>query len=301
MFDIDYLDTDDSITLSDLPDTILPENDDIIINTPEPGTTVFGPINILEWDIQALPDNCAVEAERALINAFIDTPLSQEEAAYISATNGWYRPGTGTSPSDIGQLLDMYNIPNHSVHGADIQDIARELAQGHGIIVGVDSLELWDKGLLAELKQWISETFGIDFGSHTANHAVIVTGMDISDPSNPMVIINDSGVTDGESHPYPMDKFIRAWEDSDCFYTATNNPLPAQNIVGGNLFDLSQVIGGCAGLGAGIAEFCVTMDPISAVATGTLVSKTVDELIERTGVEDILEDVFKDDTFITQL
>lgn len=202
----------------------------------------LGDPTILDCEYQCAPDNCAVEAERAIINMFTETPLTQQDAIYISSTNGWYQPGVGTSPTNIGNMMEMFNIPNHSVMDASVTDLARELAQGHGVIVGVDSNEMWDQGPLADLKSWMSTNLGIDFGDTAANHAVVVTGIDVTDPGNPMVIINDSGIPDGQGSAYPLEKFMHCWEDSGFYYTATDIPLPQERLHG-SLSDMNEALG----------------------------------------------------------
>ena len=184
------------------------------------------------WD-----DNCAVVAETSIINQFHpDLNLDQETAAYISATNGWYQPGGGTSPDVIGNMMDSFGISSHTNTNATASDLAWELQQGHGIIVGVNSSELWETGPFADIKHEICKAFGLDNQIwNPADHAVTVTGIDKSDPENPMVVINDSGVPDGAGVKYPLDKFIDAWENSGCYYVATDDPLPSMANVGSEL------------------------------------------------------------------
>lgn len=186
-------------------------------------------------EMQIFDDNCAVCAEMTIIDQFRpDLDLTQADAAYISAENGWYMPGYGTPMEDIGNLMDVFGIENHTVTNATIADLASELQQGHGVIVSVNSSQLWETGPLAEMKSFIYKTLGIDNPeSMPADHAITVTGIDMTDPQNPQVIINDSGVPDGAAVAYPLDKFMDAWENGNFYYTATNQPLPSlqeQNI-----------------------------------------------------------------------
>lgn len=87
------------------------------------------------WEHQGKADNCAVVSEMSIINQF-GYELTQDEANFISASHGWYHPGGGTAPDDIGQMMDMYNIPNHTCTNATVDNLARELQAGHGVIVG---------------------------------------------------------------------------------------------------------------------------------------------------------------------
>ena len=179
-------------------------------------------------EIQIFPDNCAVCAETSIINQFLpELNLDQESAAYISASNGWYVPGEGTSPDVVGNLMEHFGIETHTVTNASVEQLALELQQGHGVVVGVRSGELWESGPQADFKDAICEIFGLDNSAYQpADHAITVTGIDVSDPDNPMVIINDSGVPNGAGASYPLDKFLDAWANSDFQYTATNAPIP---------------------------------------------------------------------------
>lgn len=299
MFDSDtVLDTTQEINLDDISQIISTSAD--LYNTFSNSCSIIGSPDLYDWAQQIMPDNCAVEAERAILNLFRDTPMSQVEAMFISATNGWYMSGTGTSPDDIGQLLEMHGIPTHTIFNASITDLATELALGHGVIVGVDAEELWDSGPLADLKQWMSTTWDIDFGDIAANHAVLVTGLDLSDTLNPKVILNDSGVPDGDGVQYPMEKFLQAWQDSNFFYAATDNPLPHEQIYG-NLDDMDMdsilsnlglIIGGIAGTCIGAETYMETGEIGTAITTG---------LATATSTAKLIENLFSDDTFISSL
>lgn len=275
-------DSDTSPTLAEFVIDSLVETPVYDSTTPLDTTYTLGDPTLLDCELQIMPDNCAVEAERSIVNLFIDTPLTQQDAMYISASNGWYHPGDGTAPADVGGMMDLYGIPNHTVMNANVADLARELAQGHGVIVSVDSQELWDRGPLAELKQWLSSTFGIDFGNTGADHAVVVTGIDVTDPSNPMVIINDSGVPGGQGQPYPMDKFLQSWEDSNCYYTATDIPLPAENLAGAQGDVLVDIVGDFVGGFTGGMIAGLVGDPTLVIP----VAEFTDTLIEETFSDD---------------
>ncbi len=180
------------------------------------------------WEMQEFADNCEPTAEASIIRQFGFDNISTNDFAYISHANGWYQPGGGTSPEHIGDMMDLFGIGNHSVENATVEDLATELAQGHGIIVGVRSDQLWEQGPLQELWNWLADIFGFDNPIDApADHAVCVTGIDMSDPDNPMVILNDPGHPDGQGASYPLDRFMDAWENSNFIMTATDNPLPA--------------------------------------------------------------------------
>ena len=272
--------------------------DDTIIGDPEDQSSY--------WEMQTEPDNCAVMAEMGIIHQF-GMDITQDEANYISAENGWYNPGSGTSMNDIGNMMDLYGISNHSCHGASVADLARELQQGHGVIVGVNSDQLWEQGPLAEIWHAICKALGFDTPEFMpANHAITVTGIDVSDPANPMVIINDSGHPEGAAARYPMARFIDAWDNSGFYYTATDNPLPDNDMESISNLDFTEWLGIGAGVGAGIGVFSVTGELTTAFETGVAVEQTVTEVAGKVGeaveiVANVAEDYFNNIDNIAQL
>lgn len=202
------------------------------------------------WEMQSYSDDCAVMAQVSLLHQF-GVNISEDQAVYECASQGWYVPGGGTSSDDVGNLMELHGISMHDVQNATISDLAHELKAGHGVIVGVNSSELWDDGPLAELKHWLCEICGLDNSTfNPADHAVVVTGIDVSDPSAPQVIINDPGHPSGQGHAYPLDKFMDAWENSDFNYTATDAAIPHDESIMGDmdLLDLSKwFVGGFVG------------------------------------------------------
>lgn len=224
-----------------------------------------------DWIYQNTPDNCAVAAETSIINQFIGDPLSIEDANYISMSNGWWEPGSGTTPDDIGNMMDLFDVPNHTVYDASVDQLLGELQQGHGVIVGVNSSELWDQSLLGEIKRFFMDALGLDNPDfNPADHALVVTGVDLSDPSHPQVILNDSGMPGGAAVRYPLDQFVDAWQNGGYYYTATDNPIPSPDHPSpGDLgFDLGDILG--------LGTTLLTGD----VMTGELVNFSVDTLCE---------------------
>lgn len=220
-----------------------------------------------DWELQIEDDNCAVAAEVSLINHF-GFDISQAEANMISAENGWYHPGGGgTAPDNIGNMMDMFGIDNHTCYNASVQDLAAELAAGHGVIVGINNDDLYNNNSLENI---LYDVIGHDNPyDMPANHAVVVTGIDMSDPSNPMVVLNDPGIPNGAGAPFPLDAFMDAWENSNCYYTATDHPLPHHEagIYNDALSDYmsaseayGEVVGGLVGAFTGIMSAVDTYD-----------------------------------------
>ena len=133
--------------------------------------------------IQHQSDTCAIKSQQIILHSFgMDIP---EEMLTIEATSkGYYLPGHGTMPSQVGMLLEDHGISTHTKYHATVYDLAAELAQGHKVIVGVDADELWRPSFYNDL-----------FGEQ-ANHALIVTGIDTTNPYDVRVLITDPGTGD---------------------------------------------------------------------------------------------------------
>lgn len=167
---------------------------------------------------QSHADTCAVRCQELILRDF-GVDVSEDMLCYEAATNGWYTAGGGTLPEHVGNLLELHGVHVNHYQNANIFTLTSELAQGNKVIIGVDSGELWDNDLL----EILSDKMGLE----QADHAVIVSGIDTSDPNNVQVIITDPGSGD-VAKAYPMDQFIDAWKDSNCMIVATKEPAPLE-------------------------------------------------------------------------
>lgn len=169
--------------------------------------------DVYQW----YPDTCVIKSQQLVLEKY-GVFVSQEELIEVATKNGWYTKGGGTPMEYVGNLLDYYGVPSTSVVDASVNNIVAELAQGHQVIVGIDANELHNNKFVESLKDYFSET---------PNHALIVAGIDTSDPNQTYVILKDPGTGD-VAKPYPIEQFIDAWEDSSCFMVSTNDPAYPQ-------------------------------------------------------------------------
>lgn len=179
------------------------------------------------WQQQSTDFTCAVVSQQMILEEF-GIEVSEAQLVYDAVTNGWLTDA-GTSIGDLGSLLEHYGIDTHQGVGAGIESLMSELVQGHSVIAAVDADELWNPGSLFE------DLFGAD----GADHALVVTGLDLSDPDHPQVYVNDPGDPNGAGKAYPLEQFLDAWADSGNTYVATDEAPPglAQHGVLGTQFD----------------------------------------------------------------
>lgn len=167
----------------------------------------------LEHIDQTTPFTCAVVSQQMILKDF-GIELSEAQLVYDATVNGWLTD-SGTSLDNMGNLLELHGISTHTNYSGDLPSLINELAHGHKVIVPVNSGELWNG-----VSFWQRLT-----GSHNTgpDHAIVVSGVDFSNPDNPMVVINDPGAGVGAAQSYPLEHFLEAWNDSNCMYLATDN------------------------------------------------------------------------------
>lgn len=243
----------------------------------EPADTIHGlPAQNIAFDpsvYQFYDDTCAIQSQHLILQQYgID--VSQEELIQIAKDNGWYAEGYGTPMDMVGKLLEYYGVDIHGSQGNNIFNIANELAQGHQIIAGVDAYEL---AFPEETQGW-DEMYGEE-----ANHALVVVGLDTTDPNNVQVIVTDPG-TGNRQMAYPADQFIDAWKDSNCFMVTTDG-IPSQPLFNYDPIDNF----------AGIPV--ETIDRLSAMYINTIdesYDNFVDDLLSNTTSLDDLIDQYSD-------
>ena len=156
------------------------------------------------WEFQGATNRCAVCSQMFVIEELTGSDLNLDEVAAFAVENGWFSEEYGTSLADCNKLLDAFGVENHMETNASIDEIEAALDNGQKVIVAVDADEYW-----------MGESDELYMPADGANHAVEVIGIDRTDPENPKVILNDSGIPNGKGIMVPMDVFLDAWEDSD--------------------------------------------------------------------------------------
>lgn len=196
------------------------------VQTPETGPNMVGYAEDSDlWREQSTPFTCAVVSQQMILERF-GIEISEAQLVYDSVSNGWLTD-SGTTMEDMGSLLEHYGVSTHQGMGGGIESMIYELAQGHKLIVAVDSGELWNEDIFIE--DWLNP--------NGADHAIMINGIDASDPDNILVMVNDPGHPQGAGMAYPLDEFMDAWNDSGQFYMSTSEAPPgleAMPVLGDN-------------------------------------------------------------------
>lgn len=163
-------------------------------------------------------DDCVIKSEQYIINEFTGQDVSESTLIHEAIQHGWFVPGQGTPLEDLGNLLELHGIAVNRYQHADIFHLTGELAQGHKVMIAVDSSELWARN---PVLPGIAEAAG----AQGANHVVLVSGIDTSDPANVQVIVGDPGTGEPAAR-YALTDFVMAWRTSDFTMVATREPVP---------------------------------------------------------------------------
>lgn len=178
--------------------------------------TTHGQPNLdIEFDpetYQYYPDTCAFQSQAIILREY-GFDVKQEDLMQIAKEQGWYVEGYGTPEDKVGKLLEYYGLDTSITEGNNIFNLANELAQGHRILVTVDSGELWSPGLGEKMEDLLI--------GEQADHALLVVGVDTSNPSDVKVIVTDPG-NGNTQYAYSEKEFMDAWKDSNCFMASTN-------------------------------------------------------------------------------
>ena len=131
----------------------------------------------------------------------------------------------------VHRILNHYGVETHTGYAKHFSTIINELEAENKVIAYIDSTELWNSEYITRIQASTdAEKPNGENGTpiRSSNHAIWITGIDYSDPDNPMIIINDPAWEGarGAGARYPLERFLASWEDSKFIYTATSEHAP---------------------------------------------------------------------------
>ena len=177
------------------------------------------------WRMQSL-DDCGLMAAADVIGQLTKRDVSEREIVTVAQqlpsrmhrgpmytlpkdTGDPNSTGYGTDPADLPTLFAQYRITATFASTEDddaaaetgMAALERYLAGGHKVIAGVNAELLW--GIPVQTRD--------QNGNPTADHAVVVTGVDTASGK---VHLNDSGNPNGRDETVPLDVFAKSWATS---------------------------------------------------------------------------------------
>jgi len=156
------------------------------------------------WQEQAGSSSCAVVAQMGVYQSITGVELPEDAVCQIAAVNGWFDPNSGTSPEALGRILNAFGVTTETQYDASLNDIITALERGDKVIVALDANEIWTP---------LRDETGTPIEQEDGGHAVWVTGIDQDEQGNIKIILNDSGISDGQMKVIDGVDFINAWDD----------------------------------------------------------------------------------------
>lgn len=156
------------------------------------------------WHPQTEQNSCAIACQEFVAEQLLQKDLSEEDMIRFAKEQGWYTSETGTPQGHVGDILEALGLETGRESGQTLSNLAEDLQRGRKIICAVNNMILENADY--------SEIPGLK-----ANHAVEVIGIDIAGPGEAQVILNDSGVENGQGRRISAEAFVRAWNTSRNF------------------------------------------------------------------------------------
>jgi len=167
------------------------------------------------WVQQLYPDTCAIVSQKFIIEDFVGVDLTEDQLRDMAIDKGYYTPGHGTFPYEVGNIIEDFGITVLRNEGNTFDDIVEKLTNNQKIIVSVDSNAIWNG----------SDSWSLIDLLHMpgADHAVQVIGYN---SENETVILNDPGHPDGQGMTVPLNDFLYGWDAGNNFMVSTIDPAP---------------------------------------------------------------------------
>lgn len=138
------------------------------------------------WERQVGANSSDICCQKYVVEQLLGTHFSESEFADIACKNGWYHSEKGTTCSDIGNILEQFNIKTEREENISVSDLCTMLDNGEKVICLVNDSVLYCPEL-SEISMFYP------------NHAVEVIGIDGSDKEKVKVIINDPEATSAKT------------------------------------------------------------------------------------------------------
>jgi len=155
------------------------------------------------WHRQTEKKSCAVSCQEFVAEGLLGKDFSEERMLEYARQHDLIGE-SGTSAEHVGVLLERMGLEVTREYGADIRDICQVLSEGGKVMAGVNGVAL------------SSPEYARRPGV-AADHMVQVTGVDVSNPQDIRVILNDPGSLEGCARNIPLKTFEQAWKTSDCY------------------------------------------------------------------------------------
>lgn len=148
--------------------------------------------------------------------------IERNEEELVSAIKKDWGDDNG-SLYNVGGLLEKFDIPVTRYENANVITAAKELAEGHSVVIVVDSRNLWEAGFW-EGSFESTEDMLLD----KPDHSFVIAGINTMNPLDVRIEISEVK-QNGVKLDYSFDEFIDLWRNSNFFMVSTDQAMPNYN------------------------------------------------------------------------
>lgn len=130
------------------------------------------------WEKQVGENSSDICCQKYAAEQLMETHFSEAEFSDTAQKNGWYYPESGTTLSDVGNVLEYLKLKVERDENISIRDLCMMLDNGEKVICLVNDSVLH----CSELSQ---------VPGFYPNHTVEVIGVDATNPEQIKILIND--------------------------------------------------------------------------------------------------------------
>lgn len=124
---------------------------------------------------------------------------------------------------NVGGVLEKYDIPVTRYDNANVITAVKELAEGHSVVMVVNSRDLWAGGL------WEGHFENIeDMLLNKPDHSFITAGINTMNPKDIRIEISEVGQNDIKLD-YSFNEFMDLWRNNKFFMLSTEQAIPNYN------------------------------------------------------------------------
>lgn len=169
----------------------------------KPGMIGTPEMDAESWHPQVEVKSCAIACQEFVAESLLGKDFSEERMLEYARQHDLIGEN-GTAAENTGVLLEHMGLEVTREFGRDIQDICQVLSEGGKVIAGVNGAALSSPEY--------AKRPGV-----TCDHLVQVIGVDVSNPQDIRVILNDPGSLDGRARNVSFNMFEQAWKTSRCY------------------------------------------------------------------------------------
>lgn len=155
------------------------------------------------WHEQSELNSSPITCQRMIVEQVFQREFSEYEIMDCAKKKGYYSSESGIAANDIDKLFQEYGLGAELDFDVSVTELAGMLDQNEKIICLVNDFVL-------------SCPEAADLCGISPNHAVQVIGMDLTDPQQGKVIVNDPGEKKGRGVYYDLNRFLKSWRTGGC-------------------------------------------------------------------------------------